>query len=99
MRETNLDPQGASMWTTAWTVALIPVAFLFGGLAPMATDARPGTVAVTTALWWSSWTVAPLLVVASRLLSARPGTAVAGRWAGRAALGPPVAVILLTSAM
>ncbi|MEU8432814.1 hypothetical protein AB0F18_07830 [Streptomyces sp. NPDC029216] len=88
-------PDGVSMWMTAWTAALIPVAFFFGALAPMAADAHPGTVALVMPLWWASWTAAPLLVVASRLLSARPGLARAARWAGRAALVPPVAVILL----
>ncbi|MGW0362922.1 hypothetical protein [Streptomyces sp. NPDC002990] len=91
----NLGPDGVSMWTTAWTVLLIPVALFFGALAPMATDAHPQTVAVTMAFWWASWTITPLLVVVSRLLPGRPALARARRWAGRAALIPPMAVILL----
>ncbi|GAA0273482.1 hypothetical protein GCM10010302_08880 [Streptomyces polychromogenes] len=103
MRETTQDPTATppagaepSWRTTGWALALIPVAFFFGALAPMAGDAHPRTVAVTTALWWAAWTVSPLLVLVSRLLPDRPAPARAGRWAGRAALVPPVAVILLT---
>ncbi|MFD0378508.1 MULTISPECIES: hypothetical protein [Streptomyces] len=92
-------PEGVSPWTTAWTLALVPVAFFFGGLAPMATAAHPGTVAVVKALWCASWTLTPLLALASRSLAARPALTVAGRWTARAALVPPVAVILLTGAL
>lgn len=60
-------------------------------------DGRPPrTVAVTTAFWWASWTATPLLVVVSRLFPGRPALARGRRWAGRAALLPPVVVILLT---
>lgn len=91
-----LGAEGVSVWTTASTVALILVAFFFGALAAMATDAHPRTVAVTTAFWWASWTATPLLVVVSRLFPGRPALARGRRWAGRAALLPPVVVILLT---
>ncbi|WP_330300292.1 hypothetical protein [Streptomyces sp. NBC_00503] len=85
-----------AMWVTALTVALIPVAFLFGGLAPMAAQDHPQTVAVVTACWWASWTATPLLVVASRLPLHRTAWAWAGYWAGWAAPLPPATTILLT---
>ncbi|MFE2283818.1 hypothetical protein ACFXDJ_06565 [Streptomyces sp. NPDC059443] len=85
-----------AMWTTALTVTLIPVAFLFGGLAGMATEARPQSVAVITACWWASWTATPLLVVTSRLPLRRAAWAGACYWAGWTAPLPPAATILLT---
>ncbi|MET9324174.1 hypothetical protein ABZX75_29010 [Streptomyces sp. NPDC003038] len=83
------------VWTTVLTVVLIPVAFFFGALAPMATDAHPETVTVVMACWWASWTATPLLVVTSRLSFGRPALARARRWAGWAALVPPTTAILL----
>ncbi|MBT2511827.1 hypothetical protein J7I98_39930 [Streptomyces sp. ISL-98] len=85
-----------SMWATALTVALIPVAFFFGGLAGMATEVHPQTVAVVKACWWASWTATPLLVVASRLPFRRTALARASYWAGWAAPVPPAVAILLT---
>ncbi|WP_371614284.1 hypothetical protein [Streptomyces sp. NBC_00454] len=85
-----------AMWVTALTVAMLPVAFLFGALAGMATQENPQTVAVVTACWWASWTATPLLVVASRLPLHRTVWARAGYWAGWAAPLPPATTILLT---
>ncbi|MFG2985682.1 hypothetical protein ACGFYQ_31240 [Streptomyces sp. NPDC048258] len=86
---------GVLMWATALTVALIPVALLFGGLAQMAAEVHPQTVAVVTACWWASWTATPLLVVAFRLCVRHPTLARAGRWAGWLAPVPPTVTILL----
>ncbi|MEU4733291.1 hypothetical protein [Streptomyces sp. NPDC023588] len=86
---------GALMWATTVAVALIPVAFLFGGLAPMAAEVHPQTVAVVTACWWASWTATPLLVTAFWLSLRYPALAAAGRWAGWAAPVPPTMTILL----
>ncbi|MGW6875869.1 hypothetical protein [Streptomyces xanthophaeus] len=83
------------MWATTLAVALIPVALLFGGLAQMAAQVHPQTVAVVTACWWASWTATPLLVVAFRLSLRHPTLASAGRWAGWAALVSPTVTILL----
>ncbi|MGW0393754.1 hypothetical protein ACWDYJ_23215 [Streptomyces sp. NPDC003042] len=84
------------VWTTVVTVLLIPVAFFFGALAPMAEeDAHPRTVAVVIACWWASWTATPLLVVASRTSPRRPVLARARRGAGWVALVPPTVVIVL----
>ncbi|MGW7102505.1 hypothetical protein [Streptomyces sp. NPDC054838] len=83
------------MWATTLSVALIPVAFLFGGLAQMAADVHPQTVAVVTAGWWASWTATPLLAVAFRLSLRHPALAPAGRWAGWIAPVPPTLTILL----
>ncbi|WP_455409939.1 hypothetical protein [Streptomyces hiroshimensis] len=85
-----------SMWTTAFTLALVPVAFFFGGLAQMATEVHPQIVAVVMACWWASWTATPLLVVASRLSPRHPALARAGRWAGWVAPIPPTVTVLLT---
>ncbi|KPH97524.1 hypothetical protein OV450_5817 [Actinobacteria bacterium OV450] len=85
-----------SMWSTAVTVALIPVAFAFGCLAGMATEVHPQTAAVLITCWWASWTVTPLLVVVSRLPVRHPVLARACRWAGWAAPLPPTVTILLT---
>ncbi|MGR4879318.1 hypothetical protein ACIPUC_07795 [Streptomyces sp. LARHCF249] len=94
------DSRAVPVWTSVLTVLLAPVAFLFGGLAPMAADScgpahcAPGldaTLAVVAVCWFASWTLTPLLVLASWLFS---GTA-AGRWSAWTALVPPVIVILL----
>ncbi|WP_149183520.1 hypothetical protein [Streptomyces sp. TRM49041] len=85
-----------SVWTTVATVALIPVAVFLGGWAGMATLVRPQTVAVIMNCWWASWTVTPVLVVASRLSPRHPALAGACRWAGWVAPFPPSATILLT---
>lgn len=82
-------------WTTVSTVLLIPVAFCFGALAPMAGEAHPQTVALVMPCWWASWTLTPLLVVASRIPARRPGLVRAGRRAGWVAPVAPLAVILL----
>ncbi|MFD7834049.1 hypothetical protein [Streptomyces sp. NPDC059761] len=84
------------MWATTLAVALIPVAFLFGALAPMAAEVHPQTVAVVTACWWASWTATPLLAVAFRLSRRHPALTAAGRWAGWAAPVAPTVTILLT---
>ncbi|MBB5932756.1 hypothetical protein [Streptomyces echinatus] len=84
------------MWTTAATVALIPVAFTFGCLAGMATEIHPQTAAVLITCWWASWTVTPLLVLLSRLPLRHPTLASACRWAGWGAPVPPAVTILLT---
>ncbi|MGW4689887.1 hypothetical protein ACWEPM_34080 [Streptomyces sp. NPDC004244] len=93
--ETQAIPK-VPMWVTAATVALIPIAFVFGCLAGMAREVHPQTVAVLIICWWASWTVTPLLVVASRLPLRHPSLAKAGRWAGWVALLPPTATIILT---
>ncbi|MEU6314418.1 hypothetical protein [Streptomyces sp. NPDC047014] len=82
-------------WATTAAMGLVPVAFLIGGLAPMAAREHPGTVAVVTAGWWASWTVTPLLVVAYHLLGRHLRTAPVAPWAGWAATVPPVVTILL----
>lgn len=83
------------VWTSVLAVLLVPVALLFGGLSPMASDSCAGcldaTLAVVAVCWFASWTLTPLLVLASWLCS---GTAV-GRWSAWTALVPPVLVILL----
>ncbi|MFI8365504.1 hypothetical protein ACIGD1_35785 [Streptomyces sp. NPDC085612] len=84
-----------SMWTTAATAALVPVALLLGGLAPMASHVSPRTVDVIVACWWASWTATPLLAAASRVSVRRPALATAYRWAGRIAPVPPAVAILL----
>ncbi|MFD7628383.1 hypothetical protein ACFV7Q_20465 [Streptomyces sp. NPDC059851] len=53
-------------------------------------------MAVVTTCWWASWTVTPLLVVASRLSPRHPARARAAHWAGRIAPLPPTVTILLT---
>ncbi|MEU9236057.1 hypothetical protein [Streptomyces subrutilus] len=83
------------LWATALTVGLIPVALLFGGLAQMASEVHPKTVAVVMACWWASWTATPLLVVAFWLSLRHPTLARAGRWAGWAAPVPTTVTILL----
>ncbi|MFE2147502.1 hypothetical protein ACFXA3_38225 [Streptomyces sp. NPDC059456] len=85
-----------STWATVATVALIPVAFTFGALAGMAEQVHPRTVAVLIICWWASWTVTPLLVVASRLPVRHPALAMARRWAGWLAPLPPTVTILLS---
>ncbi|MFE2875147.1 hypothetical protein ACFXG6_15420 [Streptomyces roseus] len=84
------------MWTTAATVALIPVAFAFGGLAGMAAEIHPQTEAVVTTCWWASWTVTPLLVLLSQLPLRHSTLARACRWAGWSAPVAPAVTILLT---
>lgn len=86
----------ALTWATTLAVALIPMALLFGGLAQMAAEAHPRTVALVTACWWASLTATPLLMVAFRLSLRHPALTRPGRWAGWAALVPPTATILLT---
>ncbi|MFD6471784.1 hypothetical protein [Streptomyces goshikiensis] len=97
---TDRDSRTVPLWTSVLTVVLAPVAFLFGGLAPMAADScTPGhcpasletTLTVVAACWLASWTLTPLLVLASWLYSR---TAI-GRWSAWTALVPPVLVILL----
>ncbi|WP_234344077.1 hypothetical protein [Streptomyces sp. WM6372] len=83
------------MWVTALSVALIPVAVLFGGLAQMAAEVHPRTAAVVMAGWWASWTATPLLALAFRLSLRHPALAPAGRWAGWIAPVPPTLTILL----
>ncbi|MET9959551.1 hypothetical protein ABZ128_10805 [Streptomyces sp. NPDC006326] len=85
-----------SIWTTVATVAMIPVAFVFGALAGMAEEVHPQTVAVLIICWWASWTVTPLLVVASRLPLRHRALARARRWAGWIAPLPPTITILLS---
>ncbi|MER7467959.1 hypothetical protein [Streptomyces sp. NPDC097981] len=85
-----------SIWVTAATVALIPVAFLFGCLAGMAQEVHPQTVAVLIVFWFASWTATPVLVVASRLPLKHPTLTRARRWAGWLALLPPTVTILLS---
>ncbi|MER7000368.1 hypothetical protein [Streptomyces sp. NPDC000410] len=87
---------GVLMWTTTLAIALIPVALLFGGLAQMAAEVHPGTVAVVTACWWASWTATPLLAVAFRLSQRHPALRTAGRWAGWIAPVPPTVTVLLS---
>ncbi|MFJ9967257.1 hypothetical protein [Streptomyces avermitilis] len=82
-------------WVTILTVALIPVAFVFGALAGMAAEIHPQTVAVVTVCWFGSWTATPLLVVAFWLCRGHPALARAGRWAGWVAALPPAVTILL----
>ncbi|MFI6149606.1 hypothetical protein [Streptomyces sp. NPDC051109] len=93
----NPAVDGVLMWTTTLSVALIPVALLFGGLAQMAANVHPHTVSVVTAGWWVSWTATPLLALAFRLSLRRPRPALAraGRWAGWMATVPPTLTILL----
>ncbi|MFD8978932.1 hypothetical protein [Streptomyces sp. NPDC059564] len=96
---TDRDSGAVPVWTSVLTVVLAPVAFLFGGLSPMAADScGPGqcaaleaTLSVVAVCWFASWTLTPLLVLASWFFS---GTAV-GRWSAWTALVPPVIVILL----
>ncbi|WP_236245966.1 hypothetical protein [Streptomyces sp. CC210A] len=88
-------PAPVPVWATAATVALIPVALLFGAFAGMAADRYPQTVALVVTGWYASWTVTPLLVVASRLRPRRPAWAGLCRWAGWAAPIPPAVTILL----
>ncbi|MFB7784477.1 hypothetical protein ACFY0N_20635 [Streptomyces vinaceus] len=76
-------------WATSLAVALIPVAFVFGALAGMASEVRPRTVAVVTVFWFGSWTATPLLVAAFWLCRRRPALATAARWAGWLATLPP----------
>ncbi|MFD7029565.1 hypothetical protein ACFWAR_16150 [Streptomyces sp. NPDC059917] len=92
------------LWTTGLAVLLVPVALLFGALAPMATDScgpddcarsLEATLAVVMTCWFASLTVSPLLVVASWLFPRRPGYARVRRYAGWLGLIPPVIVILL----
>ncbi|MFF4187219.1 hypothetical protein ACFYZ9_28905 [Streptomyces sp. NPDC001691] len=83
-------------WVTILTVALIPVAFVFGALAGMAVEIHPQTVAVVTVCWFGSWTATPLLVLAFWLCRSHPALARAGRWAGWVATVPPTVTILLT---
>ncbi|MCX5199454.1 hypothetical protein OOK31_37225 [Streptomyces sp. NBC_00249] len=88
-------------WTTALTVLLLPVAFLFGGLAPMAADScgpdhcsrsLDNTLAAVYFLWLASWTATPALTLAS-WFAPHP---TARRWTAWTALFPPATVILLT---
>lgn len=85
-----------SIWVTVATVAMIPVAFTFGCLAGMARDVHPQTVAVLIICWWASWTLTPVLSVASRLHLRHPTLARACRWAGWIAPLPPTVTILLS---
>ncbi|MFF0219880.1 hypothetical protein [Streptomyces vinaceus] len=82
-------------WVTTLTVALIPMAFLFGAFAGMAAEVHPQTVAVVTVCWFGSWTATPLLIVAFLLCRRQPALARAGRWAGWVAPIPPTVTILL----
>ncbi|MFI5980028.1 hypothetical protein ACIBEA_04020 [Streptomyces sp. NPDC051555] len=92
------------LWATGLAVLLVPLALLYGAVAPMATDgcgpddcarSLEATLAVIMACWFASWTVTPFLVVASWLFPRRPGYAPVRRYAGWIALVPPVIVVLL----
>ncbi|MER5727256.1 hypothetical protein ABT084_02670 [Streptomyces sp. NPDC002138] len=106
-RTDDTAPVGAGvalLWTTSLAVLLVPFALLLGAMAPMATDscgpddcgrAMETTLDIVIACWFASWTLTPVLVVASWLFPSRPWYARVRRYSGRLALVPPVIVLLL----
>ncbi|WP_245699824.1 hypothetical protein [Streptomyces roseifaciens] len=98
------DASSAPFWATVLAVLVIPVAVLFGSLAPMATDscgpdncsgALDGTLAVVKYSLFTTVIGTPVLLLASWLLPRRIRYAKARKHLAWCALLPPVIVILL----
>ncbi|MBT2406575.1 MULTISPECIES: hypothetical protein [unclassified Streptomyces] len=106
MNDLNPDENSsaAPVWVTVLAVILVPVALLFGGLAPMATDscgpdncslALDQTLGVVSGALFATFTATPALLLASWLIPGRRRFATARRAVGWCALLPPLTVILL----
>jgi hypothetical protein len=98
------NASGAPLWSTVLAVLLVPVALLFGGLSPMATDscgpdhcsqALNDALAVIMGGLDLTLVGTPALLLLSWLLPRRMRYAKARRTAAWCALLPPVTVILM----
>ncbi|PHQ49617.1 hypothetical protein BLA24_26725 [Streptomyces cinnamoneus] len=97
-------PWLAPGWATGLALLLVPVAVLFGGLSPMATDScgpdhcsRALNQALAGIVWclYATFTATPLMLLVSWALPPRMRYAAARRLAAWCALLPPLAVILM----
>lgn len=95
-------------WATGLALFLIPVAMIFGGLSPMATDgcgpdhcsrALEQALAGIIGCLYATLSVTPALLLASWLLPRRMRYSAARRIAAWCALLPPVFVILMVFAL
>ncbi|MFC5149885.1 hypothetical protein [Streptomyces aureoversilis] len=98
------DASSAPLWATVLAVLLIPVAVLFGSLAPMATDscgpdncsrALDGALALVEYSLFTTVIGTPVLLLTSWVLPRRMRYAKARKYLAWGALLPPVIVNLM----
>ncbi|MEH6373072.1 hypothetical protein V7793_01715 [Streptomyces sp. KLMMK] len=98
------NASSAPLWATVLAVLVIPVAVLFGSLAPMATDscgpdncsrALDGALALVECSLFTTIIGTPALLLTSWLLPRRMRYATARRYLAWCALLPPVTVVLM----